>query len=107
MHSELLKQDVLKDFYELWPQKFSNKTNGVTPRRWLLLANPPLASLITQAIGSDWITDLSQLKRLKPLANDAHFLDLFAQVKLESKRQCAEWLKSKFGVSVDAASIFD
>ena len=107
IHSRLLRTTTVKDLAEMFPERFSNKTNGVTPRRWLLLANPPLASLITQAIGSDWITDLSQLKRLKPLANDAHFLDLFAQVKLESKRQCAEWLKSKFGVSVDAASIFD
>ena len=107
IHSRLLRTTTVKDLAEMFPERFSNKTNGVTPRRWLLLANPPLASLITQAIGSDWITDLSQLKRLKPLANDAHFLDLFAQVKLESKRQCAEWLKSKFGVSVDAACIFD
>lgn len=107
IHSRLLRTTTVKDLAEMFPERFSNKTNGVTPRRWLLLANPPLASLITQAIGSEWITDLSQLKRLKPLANDAHFLDLFAQVKLESKRQCAEWLKSKFGVSVDAACIFD
>jgi glycogen phosphorylase len=107
IHSRLLRTTTVKDLAEMFPERFSNKTNGVTPRRWLLLANPPLAGLITQAIGSEWITDLSQLRRLKPLADDAHFLDLFAQVKLESKRQCAEWLKSRFGVSVDAASIFD
>jgi glycogen phosphorylase len=107
IHSRLLRTTTVKDLAEMFPERFSNKTNGVTPRRWLLLANPPLAGLITQAIGSAWITDLSGLARLKPLADDGHFLDLFARVKLESKRRCAAWLNSKFGVTVDPGSIFD
>jgi starch phosphorylase len=107
IHSKLLRTTTVKDLAEMFPERFSNKTNGVTPRRWLLLANAPLAGLITQAIGSAWITDLGELARLKPLAEDAHFLDLFAKVKLESKRQCAAWLNTKFGVTVDPNSIFD
>ena len=107
IHSELLRTTTVKDLAEMFPERFSNKTNGVTPRRWLLLANPPLAELITEAIGSAWITDLDQLTRLKPFANNADFLDKFLQVKRESKRLCAEWVKMKFGFSVDPETIFD
>jgi starch phosphorylase len=107
IHSELLRTITVRDLAEMFPERFSNKTNGVTPRRWLLLANPPLAALITDAIGSAWITDLDQLARLKSLANDAGFLDKFVQVKRENKRLCAEWFKMKFGFSVDAETIFD
>jgi starch phosphorylase len=107
IHSELLRTTTVKDLAEMFPERFSNKTNGVTPRRWLLLANPPLAALINDAIGSAWITDLDQLARLKPLANDAGFLDKFAQVKRESKRLCAEWINRKFGADLDPESIFD
>jgi len=107
IHSELLRTTTVKDLAEMFPERFSNKTNGVTPRRWLLLANPPLADLITRHIGSAWITDLAQLRRLKPLADDAGFLDEFMQVKRESKRHCVEWLKVKFGISVDPLTIFD
>jgi glycogen phosphorylase len=107
IHSELLRTTTVKDLAEMFPERFSNKTNGVTPRRWLLLANAPLADLITRHIGSAWITDLAQLRRLKPLADDADFLDEFMQVKRESKRHCAEWLKLKFGISVDPLTIFD
>jgi len=107
IHSELLRTTTVKDLAEMFPERFSNKTNGVTPRRWLLLANPPLANLITDAIGSAWITDLAQLARLKPLADDAAFLDKFMQVKHESKRLCAQWIKMKFGFSVDPETIFD
>ena len=107
IHSQLLRTTTVKDLAEMFPEKFSNKTNGVTPRRWLLLANPPLANLITDAIGSAWITDLAQLARLKPLADDAAFLDKFMQVKHESKRLCAQWIKMKFGFSVDPETIFD
>ena len=71
IHSELLRTRTVADFAEMFPERFSNKTNGVTPRRWLLLANPPLADLITDAIGDGWITDLSQLRQLVPLADDA------------------------------------
>jgi starch phosphorylase len=107
IHSELLRTTTVKDLAEMFPERFSNKTNGVTPRRWLLLANPPLAGLITDRIGTGWITDLDQLRRLQPLAGDASFLDKFMQVKRESKKLCAEWLKVKFGLSVDPHSIFD
>ncbi|HTB86423.1 MAG TPA: glycogen/starch/alpha-glucan phosphorylase [Steroidobacteraceae bacterium] len=107
IHSELLRTTTVKDLAEMFPERFSNKTNGVTPRRWLLLANPPLAELITDAIGSAWITDLDQLTRLKPFANNADFLDKFMQVKQESKKLCAGWIKMKFGVSVDPETIFD
>jgi glycogen phosphorylase len=107
IHSELLRTTTVKDLAEMFPERFSNKTNGVTPRRWLLLANPPLAELITDAIGSAWITDLDQLARLKPFADNADFLDKFTQVKRESKRLCAEWIKMKFGFSVDPETIFD
>jgi starch phosphorylase len=107
IHSELLRTTTVKDLAEMFPERFSNKTNGVTPRRWLLLANPPLSELITDAIGSAWITDLDQLTRLKPFANKAEFLDKFTQVKRESKRLCAQWIKMKFGFSVDPETIFD
>jgi starch phosphorylase len=107
IHSELLRTTTVKDLAEMFPERFSNKTNGVTPRRWLLLANPPLAGLITDHIGTGWITDLDQLRRLKPLADDADFLDKFMRVKRESKKLCAEWLKLKFGLSVDPHTIFD
>jgi glycogen phosphorylase len=107
IHSELLRTTTVKDLAEMFPERFSNKTNGVTPRRWLLLANPPLAELITRHIGNAWITDLAQLRRLKPLADDGAFLDEFMQVKRESKRHCVEWLKVKFGLSVDPLTIFD
>jgi len=107
IHSELLRTTTVKDLAEMFPERFSNKTNGVTPRRWLLLANPPLAQLITDHIGAAWIRDLDQLARLKPLANDAAFLDKFVQVKRASKIQCAQWLKLKFGLSADPQTIFD
>jgi glycogen phosphorylase len=107
IHSELLRTTTVKDLAEMFPDRFSNKTNGVTPRRWLLLSNPPLAELITDAIGSAWITDLAQLARLRPLADDAAFRDKFMQVKRESKKLCAQWIKVKFGFSVDPETIFD
>jgi glycogen phosphorylase len=107
IHSELLRTTTVKDLAEMFPERFSNKTNGVTPRRWLLLANPPLAELITDSIGSAWITDLEQLAQLKPFANNADFLDRFLQVKHESKKLCAGWIKMKFGDSVDPTTIFD
>jgi starch phosphorylase len=107
LHSELLKQDVLKDFYELWPQKFSNKTNGVTPRRWMVLSNPRLSDLITEHIGSDWIKDLSQLKRLEPLAEDAGFRQRWRDIKLHNKRSFAALALKRTGVVADPDSIFD
>jgi starch phosphorylase len=107
IHSELLRKITVKDLAEMFPERFSNKTNGVTPRRWLLLANPVLAHTITEAIGDGWITDLSQLKKLAPLAVDKGFLGRFKDSKRQAKSKFASWLKSSLGVSVDTETIFD
>jgi starch phosphorylase len=85
LHSELLKSDVLNDFAKLWPEKFSNKTNGVTPRRWMVLSNPRLAHCITQRIGEGWIRDLYQLRKLEPLVDDADFRAEWRQIKHANK----------------------
>ena len=107
IHSELLRTSTVKDLAELFPERFNNKTNGVTPRRWLLLANPGLARTITEAIGDAWITDLDHLRRLKALADDRGFRGDFRQAKREAKVQFADWLKSTAGQTVDPDSIFD
>jgi starch phosphorylase len=107
LHTELLKQGVLKDFHDLWPEKFSNKTNGVTPRRWLLLGNPALADLITQAIGDKWVTDLAELQRLEPFANDPGFREQWSNIKLANKRAFAAHVLERTGIRVDAESMFD
>jgi starch phosphorylase len=97
----------LKDFAEMFPDRFNNKTNGVTPRRWLLLANPPLAELITEAIGDGWIVDLNQLSRLLPLAEDAAFRTRFLEAKHSAKLRFAEWWQAASGQSLAADWIFD
>lgn len=107
LHSELLRTTTVKDFAEIFPERFNNKTNGVTPRRWLLLANPSLSNVITDAIGEGWIKDLSQLSKLKPLANDANFRKNVLQAKLQAKESFANWLKQTIGATVDPHSIFD
>jgi glycogen phosphorylase len=107
IHSRLLRTMTVRDLAELFPERFNNKTNGVTPRRWLLLSNPPLARAITQAIGDGWITDLSQLKKLKPLADDKGYRDEFLKAKHEAKVRFAEWLKAGTGQIVDPNTIFD
>jgi len=107
IHSELLRTMTVKDLAEMFPERFSNKTNGVTPRRWLLMANPALARTITEAIGDGWMTDLSQLSKLKPLAGDKGLRDGFRKAKREAKSQFADWLKSTSGETVDPESIFD
>jgi starch phosphorylase len=107
IHSGLLKAMTVKDLAEMFPERFNNKTNGVTPRRWLLLANPALASAITGAIGDAWISDLDQLKNLKPLAEDNGFRDAFRKAKHEAKAQFANWLKATSSRVVDPVSIFD
>jgi glycogen phosphorylase len=107
LHSELLRTVTVKDLAEMFPERFSNKTNGVTPRRWLLLANPALAHAITEAIGDGWVADLSQLSKLKPLAGDQGFRDSFRKAKREAKCQFASWLKSSSGETVDPDAIFD
>jgi starch phosphorylase len=107
IHSRLLKSKVVPDFAEMFPERFDNKTNGVTPRRWLLMANPALAKLITAAIGEDWITNLSELRRIIPLADDSSFRHSFRQAKHDAKTRFARWVKSSTGQVVDPASIFD
>jgi starch phosphorylase len=107
LHTELLKRDVLKDFYEMWPHKFSNKTNGVTPRRWIVLCNPKLSALITEHIGDGWIKDLSQLRRLEPLADDAEFRNRWRAIKQHNKRAFASLAIERTGVVTDPESMFD
>ncbi len=107
IHSQLLRTRTVKDLAELFPERFSNKTNGVTPRRWLLLANPALARTITEAIGDDWISDLSQLSKLKPLAGDRGFRDAFRKAKREAKGQFADWLRATANLTVEVDTIFD
>jgi glycogen phosphorylase len=107
LHTELLKRDVLRDFYELWPRKFSNKTNGVTPRRWLALSNPLLAELITEHIGAGWIKDLAELRRLEPLAEDAAFRARWRDIKLKNKRSLAALALERTGIRIDPDSMYD
>jgi starch phosphorylase len=107
IHSRLLRTHLLTDFVEMFPERFNNKTNGVTPRRWLLMANPPLARVIREAIGDTWITDLEQLSALVPLADDAGFCAAYAAAKREAKGRFVDWLAQSTGQMVDATSIFD
>ena len=107
IHSELLKKTVVPDFAALFPERFNNKTNGVTQRRFLLLANPPLARIITEAIGDGWITDLAQLERLKPMAGDQAFRSRVRWAKGEAKLHFRDWLKSATGQVVDPDTLFD
>jgi glycogen phosphorylase len=107
IHSQLLQAITVKDLAEMFPERFNNKTNGVTPRRWLLLSNPALARTITEAIGDGWITDLSELRKLKPLADDEGFRDVFRQAKGEAKLHFTNWFKSTAGLAVDPNTIFD
>jgi glycogen phosphorylase len=107
IHSDLLRRMTVKDLAEMFPERFSNKTNGVTPRRWLLLANPELARSITDAIGEGWIRDLAELAKLKPFADDAGFREAVRLAKRDAKSRFAQWLSSTSGVTVDPDSIFD
>ena len=107
LHSDLLVKTVMRDFAELWPEKFRNVTNGVTPRRFLAVSNPPLATLITSRIGDSWPRDLDQLRKLEPLAADADFLHEWRKVKLTAKRGLAALIAQRTGVRVNPASLFD
>lgn len=107
IHSGLLRTTTVKDLADMFPERFNNKTNGVTPRRWLLLANPPLAQLLTKAIGAGWVTDLSQLRALAPLAEDKAFRDAFRKAMHEAKWRFAQWLRAASGQAIDPADIFD
>jgi starch phosphorylase len=107
IHTALLRATTVKDLAEIFPERFNNKTNGVTPRRWLRLCNAPLARAISDAIGDNWITDLGELSRLKPLAEDPGFRASFLKAQHECKTQFAAWLKATSGITVDPHSVFD
>jgi len=107
IHSKLLRQTTLKDLAEIFPERFNNKTNGVTPRRWLQLCNPGLSGLITDAIGEGWIRDLSELSKLRAFTGDSGFRDDFRKAKRDAKRQFCDWLRWSTGQTLDPDSIFD
>ncbi len=107
LHSELLKSDVLKEFYELWPDKFTNKTNGVTPRRWIVLSNPRLADLITSTIGERWVKDLEQLRQLEQFTSDAEFCAAWHDIKQTNKQAFARFVQDRTGTQIDPSSMFD
>ena len=107
LHTEILKHEELKDFYEMMPEKFNNKTNGITQRRFLLHGNPLLADWVTAHIGKGWITDLSQMEKLKPLAEDPKALEEFMNIKYKNKERLAKYILEHNGVEVDPRSIFD
>jgi len=107
LHSEILKNDLFRDFFEMYPERFNNKTNGITQRRWLKKANPPLAALISDRIGEGWITDLYELEKLRPLAEDAAFREHWRQVKCTSKESLAAYILKHDCIQVDVESLFD
>ncbi|HPA15609.1 MAG TPA: glycogen/starch/alpha-glucan phosphorylase, partial [Desulfobacterales bacterium] len=107
MHTRLLKEQTLADFDRLWPEKIINITNGVTPRRWIRVSNPRLSRLITDAIGEKWITDLNELRKLEPLADDAAFRDAWRKVKQANKQDVADYAMKVGGVRIDARAMFD
>ena len=107
LHTQILKDSLFHDFYELWPNKFFNVTNGITPRRWLLKANPPLAQLITESIGDSWITHLDELKKLEKFTNDKNFLDALKKIKVSNKGILSNYVMKNLGVKLDPDAIFD
>lgn len=107
LHSRLMREDVLKDFYAMWPEKFTSITNGVTPRRWLALSNPRLSRLVCESIGDGWIGDLDRLRELEPYADDAGFRDRWQAARRENKEDLARLVRETTGVVVDPASMFD
>ncbi|CAH0559977.1 unnamed protein product [Brassicogethes aeneus] len=107
IHSEIIKADLFKNFYELTPEKFQNKTNGITPRRWVLLCNPGLSDLISEKIGENWIVHLDELQKLKKWAKDPNFQRAVAKVKQENKLKLAQLLEKQYNVKINPASMFD
>ena len=107
LHTQILRESLFKDFYELWPEKFHNVTNGITPRRWLLKANPALSQLITESIGDGWITHLDQLKGLEKFATDGNFLSAMAKIKRSNKGQLSNWAMRNHGIELNPDAIFD
>jgi starch phosphorylase len=107
LHTELLRTNVLSDFYALTPEKFSNKTNGVTPRRWMVLSNPRLAQLLTSRVGSGWSRDLGKLRRLEPLVDDTEFCEEWSAIKRHNKLQLSAYIHDRLGIAPDPDSMFD
>ncbi|VDN10635.1 unnamed protein product [Dibothriocephalus latus] len=108
VHTEIIKRDTFRPFYELWPERFQNKTNGITPRRWLLLCNPSLSDEIMEFLGNDkWITHLDELKRLRDFADDKAVLHRLLRVKRENKQKFAQYMKQRYGVDLDVSTMFD
>src|SRR6266508_5234229 len=107
LHSKLIRTSLVPEFAQLWPEKFSNKTNGVAPRRWLLKANPHLSRLLCDTIGEAWITDLRELRKLEQFSGDEGFQARFAEVKLQNKLRLARIIRDETGVSTDPQSMYD
>lgn len=107
LHTELLKTGILKDFYELWPEKFNNKTNGITPRRFMVLINPRLSNLIDAAIGKTWVTNLEELRNLEKFTNDSSFVEKWRQIKYDNKKDLAKIIAQQTDIIVDPNSLFD
>ncbi len=107
LHTDLLKSDVLKDFWEMYPEKFSNKTNGVTPRRFMVLSNQPLAKLITEKIGPEWVRNLDELRGIEAYVDDVEFQQRWRQIKLDRKRDLSIYIQNHYGLTVDPTSLFD
>src|SRR5260370_840783 len=107
LHTELLKTSLVPDFAALWPLRFSNKTNGVAPRRWILKANPGLAALLTRAVGPGWVTDLEQVRGIEKLSGDAAFQDEFLKIKRRNKERLVDQALSAASIPIDLESMFD
>jgi glycogen phosphorylase len=109
IHSEILKTDLFKNFYELWPEKFQNKTNGITPRRWLVNCNPALGDFICEKIGpvDQWIRNLELLQPLKNWVHDQHILSSLMGIKMENKRRFAQYIKEHYKIEVNPEAMFD
>jgi len=107
IHSDLVKKNLAPDFYEMWPERFNNKTNGITPRRWLYSANPELSALISEHIGTNWVSHLDDLKKLAPFATDSDFIRSFFQIKKANKEKLAKIILNTTGNIVDTDSLFD
>jgi len=107
LHTELLEHTVLADFHDLWPERFRNKTNGVTPRRFVALANPPLAALLDETVGSDWIRDLERLRGLESYADNRVFQDRWRGIKRMAKERLSDYILRKCNITIDPDTLFD
>ena len=107
LHTKLLETSLLADFYQMWPARFSNKTNGVTPRRWMAISDPRLSQLLTETLGPAWLTDLSELKQLVPLAEDSHFREQWRATQLAVKDDFCQYVEKQTGIAVPCRSLLD